>query len=238
MVEDMVVAATRNLDELQICGGCVMCDAPPFWCAELLQWFFCCCSEQVLVLRGLSALLREARVFTTVLKWWRGCCSDGGGSSVKDSQCKCALILPSVNGGAWRKQIWCRFRGRFMWKKMMVAARDEGARTSPLPPWFPCGEDDSRWWPQGVGIRIRLIGAVMVDDGSGSCRGWWCVAVRGWRWQICGGCRDCARCRDNGVTALLFSGKMVEKIEDGGVTATWTKKCGGRSWWRLGFEEN
>ncbi|QCD96345.1 hypothetical protein DEO72_LG6g1047 [Vigna unguiculata] len=139
MVEDMVVAATRNLDELQICGGCVMCDAPPFWCAELLQWFFCCCSEQVLVLRGLSALLREARVFTTVLK----------------------------------------FRGRFMWKKMMVAARDEGARTSPLPPWFPCGEDDSRWWPQGVGIRIRLIGAVMVDDGSGSCRGWWCVAVRG-----------------------------------------------------------
>jgi len=54
---------------------------------------------------------------------------------------------------------------------MMVAARDEGERTSSLPPWFPCGEDDSRWWLQGVWFRIRLAGAVMVDDGSGGCRG-------------------------------------------------------------------
>ncbi|QCE10470.1 hypothetical protein DEO72_LG10g1700 [Vigna unguiculata] len=37
-----------------------------------------------------------------------------------------------------------------------------------------------------------------------------------------GGCNrgvEARWCKDNGVTALLFSGKMVEKIEDGGVTA-------------------
>jgi len=45
---------------------------------------------------------------------------------------------------------------------MMVAVRDEGARMSPLPPWFPCGEDDSRWWLQGVWIQIRIADAVML----------------------------------------------------------------------------
>jgi len=29
--------------------------------------------------------------------------------------------------------------------------------------WFPCGEDDSRWWLQGVWIQIRLAGAVVLQ---------------------------------------------------------------------------
>ncbi|QCE10471.1 hypothetical protein DEO72_LG10g1701 [Vigna unguiculata] len=56
-----------------------------------------------------------------------------------------------------------------------------GARTSPLLPWFPCGEKMTRDGGCNRGVEAR-----------------WC--------------------RDNGVTALLFSNKMVEKIEDGGVT--------------------
>jgi len=41
------------------------------------------------------------------------------------------------------------------------------------------------------------------------------------KWRSCGGCR-CCRCGEKMevlLTTLLFSSKMVEKIEDGGTTA-------------------
>ncbi|QCD93475.1 hypothetical protein DEO72_LG5g1550 [Vigna unguiculata] len=65
----------------------------------LLPW-----SSKVLVLRGcrrccVKLAVVEVRISAVVLKRWRCCCSDGGGSNVKDLQCRCALILAHVNGG-------------------------------------------------------------------------------------------------------------------------------------------